>query len=196
MLGAVIAGAAGAGSDAVQGAMAVAQGTQIQQQINFTRDNEYEADLIGIRALASAGFDPSGMASFFEVMSGTNTIGSMRVPEFLKTHPVTSSRIAEARNRARFYDTADTQDTRNYGISKARLIVSGQRSPEDAVKFYTQKEYSYLSDEEKYGLALAYQMNGQLQEAEQIFTTLLDANKEVIAYHIGLAEILFLLDRK
>ena len=196
MLGAVIAGAAGAGSDEIQGAIAVAQGTQAQQQINFTRDNEYEADRLGIRALASAGFDPSGMASFFEVMSGTNTIGSMRVPEFLKTHPVTSSRIAEARNRARFYDITNTEDTRNYGISKARLIVSGQKSPENAVKFYTQKEYGYLSDEEKYGLALAYQMNGQLKEAEQIFAALLNANKEVIAYHIGLAEILFLLDNQ
>ena len=80
MLGAVIAGASGAGSDAVQGAMAVAQGTQIQQQINFTRENEYEADRIGISALARAGFDPRGMASFFEVMSGSNTLGSMRVP--------------------------------------------------------------------------------------------------------------------
>ena len=58
MLGAVIAGAAGAGSDAIQGAMAVAQGTQAQAQINFTRDNEYEADRIGIAALANAGFDP------------------------------------------------------------------------------------------------------------------------------------------
>ena len=69
MLGAVIAGAAGAGSDAVQGAMAVAQGTQMQQQINFTRENEHEADRIGISALARACFDPRGMASFFEVMS-------------------------------------------------------------------------------------------------------------------------------
>ena len=196
MLGAVIAGAAGAGSDVIQGAMAVAQGTQAQQQINFTRDNEYEADRIGINALANAGFDPSGMASFFEVMSGNNTIGSMRVPEFLKTHPVTSSRIAEARNRARFFNTVNTNDTINYGISRARLIVSNQKSPENAVKFYTQKEYRYLTDEERYGLASAYQMAGQLDEAEQIFTALLSANKGVIAYHIGLAEVLFLLDLK
>ena len=196
MLGAVIAGAAGAGSDAIQGAMAVAQGTQAQAQINFTRDNEYEADRIGIAALANAGFDPQGMASFFEVMSGNNSIGSMRVPEFLKTHPVTSSRIAEARNRARFYNAKNTTDTRNYGITRARLIVSNQKSPQDAVNFYTQKEYKYLSDEEKYGLGLAYQMAGQLIEAEQIFTALLNANKEVIAYHIASAEIMNLLDQE
>ncbi|HEX2139500.1 MAG TPA: M48 family metalloprotease, partial [Woeseiaceae bacterium] len=56
MLGAILAGAAGAGGDAMQGAIAVAQGTAVQQQINFTRSNEYEADRVGISALADAGF--------------------------------------------------------------------------------------------------------------------------------------------
>ncbi|HJL93573.1 MAG TPA: M48 family metalloprotease [Woeseiaceae bacterium] len=194
MLGAVIAGATGAGSDAVQGAMAVAQGTQAQQQINFTRDNEYEADRIGISAMASAGFDPRGMASFFEVMSGTNTLGSMRIPEFLQTHPVSSSRIAEAKNRARLFTKKDTEDTRNYGISRARLIVSNQRSPEDAINFYTQKDFKYLNDAEKYGLALSYQSAGELDESKLIFQSLLNDNKEVIAYHIALADVLFSLE--
>ena len=170
MLGAVIAGASGAGSDAVQGAMAVAQGTQIQQQINFTRENEYEADRIGISALARAGFDPRGMASFFEVMSGSNTLGSMRVPEFLKTHPVTSSRIAEAKNRARLFEKKDTIDTRNYGISRARLIVSGADSPQEAINHYIQKEFRYLNDAERYGLALAYQSAGKYGEAKLILS--------------------------
>ena len=81
MLGAIIVAAAGGSSDAVQGAIAVAQGTAAQQQINFTRTNEYEADRIGIAALADAGFDPYGMASFFEVMSRqTTTSPEMRAP--------------------------------------------------------------------------------------------------------------------
>ena len=195
MLGAVIAGASGAGSDAVQGAMAVAQGTQIQQQINFTRENEYEADRIGISALARAGFDPRGMASFFEVMSGSNTLGSMRVPEFLKTHPVTSSRIAEAKNRARLFEKKDTIDTRNYGISRARLIVSGADSPQEAINHYIQKEFRYLNDAERYGLALAYQSAGKYGEAKLILESLLNNNKEVIAYHIALADVLFSLEQ-
>ncbi|MGB5512802.1 MAG: M48 family metalloprotease, partial [Woeseiaceae bacterium] len=62
MLGAIIVAAAGGSSDVVQGAVAVAQGTAIQQQINFTRTNEFEADRVGISALADAGFDPYGMA--------------------------------------------------------------------------------------------------------------------------------------
>src|SRR5690606_19768323 len=102
MLGAILAGAAGGASgDAMQGAIAVAQGTAMQQQINFTRSNEYEADRVGIAALAAAGFDPNGMASFFEVISDSTRPMEARVPEFLRTHPVSSSRIAEARSRAR-----------------------------------------------------------------------------------------------
>jgi len=101
MLGAMILGAAGGASgDVLQGAVAVAQGTAAQQQINFTRNNEYEADRIGIGAMADAGFDPHGMASFFEVLarmqSGTP---DTRAPEFLRTHPVTTARIAEAKRR-------------------------------------------------------------------------------------------------
>jgi predicted Zn-dependent protease len=73
MLGAMVLGAAGGDSDVVQAGMAVSQGTAAQQQINFTRSNEYEADRIGIQALTDAGFDAYGMASFFEVMSRQDT---------------------------------------------------------------------------------------------------------------------------
>lgn len=134
MLGAILAAAAGGSGDAVQGAIAVAQGTAAQQQINFTRSNEYEADRVGIEALASAGFDPQGMASFFEVISRSNTPMDMRVPEFLRTHPVSSARIAEARNRARAYTPVHTNDTVNYGIARARIIVAAQKQPADAVE--------------------------------------------------------------
>ena len=81
MLGALLAGAAGAGPDAVQGAIAVAQGAAAQQSINFTRSNEYEADRIGMEALAASGFDPEGMASFFEVISRTTRPVEARTPD-------------------------------------------------------------------------------------------------------------------
>ena len=100
MLGAIILGAAG-GADAFGAGLAVAQGTAAQQQINFTRSNEHEADRIGIGAIADAGYDPHGMASFFEVMARLQPASpEMRAPEFLSTHPVTTDRIAEARARA------------------------------------------------------------------------------------------------
>ena len=188
MLGAILAGAAGGSSDAVQGAIAVAQGTAAQQQINFTRSNEYEADRIGISALAAAGFDPQGMGSFFEVISRGTTPHEYRVPEFLRTHPVSSARIAEARGRARNYPAVHTTDSINYGISKARLVVAGAETPEDAVEFYEVEPYEFQSDVERYGRAVAYLKAGRNQEANRIFEELVSKDPKVIAYHIGLGD--------
>lgn len=189
MLGALVAGATGAASsDAMQGAIAVAQGTQAQAQINFTRSNEYEADRVGIDALADAGFDPGGMASFFEVLSRDNKPHEYRLPEFLRTHPVSSARIAEARGRARDYPPSNTADTKNYGIARARLLVSGQETAEDAVAYFERQRYDYMSDAQRYGLAVAYMRDNQNRAANRIFEELTNREPEVIAYHIGLAE--------
>ena len=189
MLGAILAGVAGGASgDAMQGAIAVAQGTAAQQQINFTRSNEYEADRVGISALAAAGFDPQGMASFFEVISRGTTPHEFRVPEFLRTHPVSSARIAEARGRARDYDAIHTEDTITYGIAKARLTVAAEDTPAAAVAIYERESYELQSDIERYGRATAYLRAGRNDEALRIFEELANKDPKVIAYHIGLAD--------
>ncbi len=194
MLGAMIAGAAGASGDAVQGAIAVAQGTSAQQQINFTRANEYEADRVGISSLAAAGFDPQGMGSFFEVISrGTAPLES-RLPEFLRTHPVSSARIAEARGRARDYPPVHTADSVTYGIARARVIVAGKDTPEAAVRFFEREAYQFQSDVERYGRAVAYLRAGRNLEANRIFEELSNKEPEVIGYRIGLADSLLAMD--
>ena len=107
MLGAIaIAQSAGGESsdDAAMAAIASAQGLAAQRQINYTRSNESEADRIGIRTLARGGYEPVAMASMFERMqaaSRTNQGGEReRLPDYLKTHPVTTTRISEAKDRA------------------------------------------------------------------------------------------------
>ena len=189
MLGALVLGAAGGSGEAVQGAMAISQGAAIQQQINFTRSNEYEADRIGIRALADAGFDPHGMASFFEVMS-RQTPGNpdSRMPEFLMTHPVSTARIAEARNRARGIPYVDTRDSTNYGIARARTIVDSFDNYDGAVAYFEKRAYKDQTDIERYGRAVAYQRAGRNVEANRIFEELAAKDQKVIAYHIGLGQ--------
>lgn len=195
MLGAIVAAAAGAGGDVVQGAMSVAQGSAAQQRINFTRSNEYEADRVGIKALAEAGFDPLGMATFFEIISrGTRPVEA-RVPEFLRTHPVGAARIAEARSRARSYPAVVRQSTHNYGITRARLIVDSMPTSEEAVERYELQSYDNQTDAAKYGRALAYLRAGRNLEANLIFEELLNRDQQVIAYHIGLARAQLALER-
>ena len=194
MLGAVLAGAASGSSDVMQAGMAVAQGTAMQQQINFTRSNEHEADRIGISALAGAGFNPYGMASFFNVLSRQTTRApNERTPEFLMTHPVTSSRIAEARDRARSFEQVKSDNSISYGISKIRTTVDRFKTSQEAVAYFERRAYQNQNDLERYGRLLAYMRNGRLEEAQNIVDYLMDKHPDVIAYHIALGDILVLL---
>lgn len=189
MLGAMILGAAGGDADVVQAGMAVSQGTAAQQQINFTRSNEYEADRIGIHALNEAGFDAYGMASFFEVMSRQETSSpDLRIPDFLRTHPVTTERISEARARATDYERIDSPDSKSYGIARSRIIVDRYDTPEQAVEYFERKDSAGQTEFERYGRAVAYQRAGRHREANAIFKDLTDNDKKVIAFHIGLAQ--------
>ncbi|HNP34978.1 MAG TPA: M48 family metalloprotease [Woeseiaceae bacterium] len=189
MLGALVAGVAGAGSDVVQAGMAVSQGTAVQSQINFTRSHEYEADRIGIAALNDAGFDPHGMASFFEVMARLQPASpELRAPEFLRTHPVTTARIAEASSRAQAYPRRMSSDSIGYGIARARTAVERFGTPDAAVAYFERRDYDKQTDVERYGRAFAYQRAGRSLEANRIFQELVDKNPAVIAYYIGLGE--------
>ena len=84
------------------GAMATVQGLAAQMQINFTRQDEAEADRVGIYTLAKSGFDPDAMADFFERMQRALRPGfdENDVPALLMDHPVTTQRISEAKARA------------------------------------------------------------------------------------------------
>ena len=196
MLGAMIAGAAGGSSDVMQAGMAVAQGTAAQAQINFTRSNEHEADRVGIAALANAGFDPYGMASFFDVMSRQNSRApDERAPEFLMTHPVTSSRIAEARDRARNYPQVRSDDSISYGIAKIRTIVDRFETSKEAVAYFEKRPYQNQNDLERYGRLLAYLRDRSYLKALDIVENLVDRNPDVIAYHIALGDTQVLIGR-
>ena len=196
MLGALVAGVAGGSSDAIQAGVAVAQGSALQRQINFTRSNEYEADRIGIGALHDAGFDPHGMASFFEVMSRLQPSSpELRAPEFLRTHPVTTNRIAEARNRAKEYARQPRNDSTSYGIARMRILVDRFDTPAEAVAYFDKIDARRASNIEQYGRAVAYQRAGRHDEANRLYAALLEEDPKVIAYHIGLGETQLELER-
>lgn len=106
-LGAIVAAQKAGGTssgDASSAALITGMGLLQQRQIDYTRDNEAEADRIGIRLLANAGYDPEAMADFFQTLQGVVRMnqGDERsaLPGYLQTHPLTLARISEARERA------------------------------------------------------------------------------------------------
>ena len=95
---AILAGSADA--DVVLGALSLGQAINVQRQINYTRNHELEADRLGIQTLAGAGYDPQGVVNFFSTLEQQTRLYGSGMPEILRTHPLNTRRIAEARARA------------------------------------------------------------------------------------------------
>ncbi len=159
MLAAILLGAtAGRGSPgAMEGGILAAESAGIQHQINYTRDSEFEADRIGIGTMASAGYDPLGMESFFDYMSHEGPEPSrVNAIQFLIDHPIFSDRVAEARGRAEQLGRIHHADSLTYLLMRERLrsLVGDPRAARD---YYVNlvKNGAGLSMEERYGKDVA-----------------------------------------
>jgi len=71
----------------------------MQGQLNFSRDMEREADRVGFGVMLDAGYDPSGMAQMFELLAKASRLNDDNSYPYLRTHPLTTERIGEARAR-------------------------------------------------------------------------------------------------
>lgn len=102
MLGAILAASQAGSGDGIQAAMVGGMSLMQQRQIDYTRSNEHEADRLGIQILARAGYEPVAMADFFGRMERQmrGNLGGAQMPEYLRSHPVTTTRISEAKARA------------------------------------------------------------------------------------------------
>ncbi|GIX34125.1 MAG: putative beta-barrel assembly-enhancing protease [Lysobacterales bacterium] len=201
MLGA-LAASAGRTDDAAQAVIVGGLSLLEQQAINYTRQNEYEADRIGIQILARAGFDPEAMAGMFQRLARASRGPEQAVPEYLRTHPVTTSRIAEARQRAQAQretpppvaatfplhpalggfphplpaaGTAPASDPLRFRLMQERLRVLSARVPDDAVAFYRSAARREMSADPAttYGHALALVEASRLDEAQPLIAALL-----------------------
>ncbi|MEO0574189.1 MAG: M48 family metalloprotease [Pseudomonadota bacterium] len=191
LLGAIAVGAAtGAGGELMEGALATSQAISIQNQINFTRGYEYEADRVGISTLGASGFDATAMANFFERMGRrtNNSLSPGAQFEYLRTHPVSSSRTAEAKARAGRYQVSDRPNSLGYALMKARSKALFSDTPEAALAVFGERE----DDEDdpraqQYGRALAAMRDNRPDIAVDIFERLIEGQHKVIAFHTGLA---------
>ena len=110
MLGAILAASQTSSGDGVQAAIVGGMSLMQQRQINYTRANEQEADRVGIQTLARSGYEPIAMADFFARMERQmrGNTGGAQAPEYLRSHPVTTTRISEAKARAKQIETSPT----------------------------------------------------------------------------------------
>ncbi|MEP7181406.1 MAG: M48 family metalloprotease [Betaproteobacteria bacterium] len=137
MLLAIAAAKAGgsSGGQIAQAAMAGAQALSIQTQLNYTRENEYEADRIGFTRLDAAGFEPNSMASFMERLQRATRFADGGAPSYLRTHPITYERISEAQSRAQDRPYRQVVDSLDFHMVRA-LLKSYAGTDREAVAFF------------------------------------------------------------
>jgi beta-barrel assembly-enhancing protease len=178
--------------DAGVAALAGIQAAAIQHQINFTRENEKEADRVGIATLAAAGRDPYAMAGFFEKLSKESRVSENNAPEFLRTHPVNSNRIGDALGRADRYGTRQRADSLRYLLARARLREQSYNRPEKALDAFkaSLREGRYRNETaERYGLALALLRADQPAPAKVETSKLLAAQPNVAEFIVLDAQV-------
>ena len=164
-------------------------GTTAQRQINFTRENEVEADRVGIGILADAGFDSRGMAGVFEKLQNAARYAS-RPPEYLSTHPITTNRIAEARDRAERLPYRQHESSETYFLVRARLRAG---TADDAQRVLDQLVEEHSSGQSQspaanaYGQAIAMARLGRDAEARDVLEQLLGAHPDNPVFRAELA---------
>ena len=182
-------------SEAGHGAAAISavQGRNLENQLRFSRSNEAEADRIGQNIMVSAGFDPKGMSDLFERLIAINRFGR-RPPEFLLSHPVTESRIADARSRVFRYPNREYKDNFEYQFARARVEA---RYAEDK-KAYVEERINRLENSKgefektsnAYGLVMALWGNKQYKDAHTVLEPLLLKDPNRISLAVTQSEIL------
>ena len=185
-------------SDIGIAAIAGTQAISMQNMLAYSRSHEQEADRVGMDILASAGMDPRGMPEMFEIMMRQNRLQGNRLPEYLSTHPLTQSRVADTRNRAEQYPDERIRDGQEYHLVRSRLQVHYAQSPDiaaETLEAYLGRNDAQRNDAIRYGLAVAYHEARQYQKAEKILRELLTANPGRITFQVSLAEVLISQER-
>lgn len=154
--------------DIAMGAAVAGQAGVIQNQLNYSRDFEREADRMGLHLLEKAGYDIRDMGTFFDRLQKFGRLYENNAPGYLRTHPLTTERLADMGNRIQLRPYKQVPDSLDFTLVRAKLRAA-DGTPEDAVtEFEIQLgERKFKSEPAtRYGLARAYLRAKNLTAAE------------------------------
>ena len=157
----------GAASGLMQGGQAVA----VNNQLSYSRDAEREADRIGFQILAASGYDVNGAPGFFQRLQKATGIMDSGVPSYVRTHPLTTDRIADMQDRARNISNGNVSTAVEFYFIKARARM--EQSGSSSQMYDLKNTFEGLSKQSPagkqmegvYGLALVAQKQGKIDQA-------------------------------
>ena len=161
-----------------------ATASSIQQQLNFTRSHEKEADRVGIDILINSGFSADNMPAFFSRLQENYRYMESNLPELLRTHPVTPNRIADSQNRASQVPKIKDQPSPSFSFIQAKLYSMDDVKHDNRLKEIEVRldQGEPLSAAQRYEYALFQYERGKLSEAEHYSQTLLEQMPENVSF--------------
>ena len=161
-----------------------------QDNVNFVRSNEKEADRIGIDMLIKSQLDPKGMASFFKKMQqNSRYYYTDNIPAILRTHPMDEDRIAEAENRSLHLVQKSYPDNMEYRLFKELIRTTVATDGKQLIEYYQQQcpknTSNYIC---QYGYVLALLNINQYQQAADRLEPLLRQDANNLFFVIAMAQ--------
>lgn len=166
--------AARSNPQASQATIVGAQAHSLQKQLDFTRTHEREADRIGLDILQKTGFNTHAMPEFLNRLQNATRLLEGNAPGYLRTHPITSERVADIENRVQKHPYRLIPDSLNFQLVQAKLLAL-QKTPAEGVLYFdnalgAQKHGNPLS--QRYGLVFSLLRNNEIERANRELTTL------------------------
>ena len=184
---------ASSGNPNSAGVAMAAMAADADSQLAFTRSFEREADRIGISLLSDGGYDVSAMAGFFERLAEDNRYTGVEVPEFMRTHPVTTDRIAEARNNEKRFPHHPSKQSETFLHLVARIKAlyppNGSPLPGFRAELADESASKLSKQAARYGLALALMVSGEFADAKKEISILRVERPDFLQYQVAEADI-------
>jgi beta-barrel assembly-enhancing protease len=152
-----------------QAAGIVGQAVSATRQLAFSRQLEMEADTLGTRYMAAAGYDPKGTIAFLKMLDQERALNPIDVPAYVMSHPITQERVANAELVVKSLTQRELRSESPEVLKKVQIVIRMDRPGREAVV----TEYEKLVQKNpqdaqlRHLLGFAEQLQGQLAQARQ-----------------------------
>jgi predicted Zn-dependent protease len=161
------------------------------QSLRYSRLFEKEADRVGFANLVRAGYNPNSMGEMFENMNDLRRLSGDLPPEFLLTHPLSTSRINDAFNAAEGISEDGTKtDSLEYSLIKSRLDIRYEKIPSNSLRYFNSLVENTRSDANLYGLALSHKVNNDYKKSISLINELINKYPKNLFLNTSKVEIL------
>ena len=157
-------------------AMAGASAGSVQGALDFTRENEKEADRVGIQTLNNAGFDVRGARDFFTTLKQANQFSGGAAPAFLQTHPITSNRINDIEDRLKDFPYKQRVDNQTFHYVKGKLkaLLDNKEDTKNILEKNIKNKIYINEGGERFALAYIYLINNEFIKSYEQMQWLFD----------------------